>query len=302
MKPSLRTLIKARPLAGKTVAVSGATGGIGQPLCEQLIALGASLILLDRNTEKSCALARRLGEQYPHCSVRHIRVDLEDLETVRGAIDALRDTALDALILNAGAYSIPRHTCQTGYDNVFQINFIAPYLLASGLLPTIRSRGGKIVAVGSIAHRYSVTDPKDVDFSTRARASLVYGNAKRYLMASLPALGREISIVHPGITFTNITAHYPPLIFALIKYPMKVIFMPPRKASLCIIRGLFEDLGSTEWIGPRFFDVWGAPKRKRLRSIKDAEREAICRRTEKIMERIEQDAKDAGDAGDAVAF
>ena len=286
MKQSLRTLTHTKPLAGKTVAVSGATGGIGQPLCEQLLSLGASLILLDRNTEKSTSLAHRLTERHPDCSIRHIRVDLEDMGTVRSAIDALRDTPLDGLILNAGAYSIPRHTCPTGYDNVFQINFISPYCLASGLLPTIRARGGKIVAVGSIAHRYSVSDPEDVDFSTRTRASLVYGNAKRYLMASLPALGKEISTVHPGITFTGITAHYPPLLFALIKYPMKVIFMPPRKASLCILSGLFEDLEGDEWIGPRFFDVWGAPKRKRLRSIKEVEREAICRRTEKIMQTV----------------
>ena len=286
MKQSLRTPTHTKPLAGKTVAVSGATGGIGQPLCEQLLSLGASLILLDRNTEKSTSLARRLTERHPHCSVRHIRVDLEDMDTVRGAIDSLRSTPLDGLILNAGAYSIPRHTCPTGYDNVFQINFISPYCLASGLLPTIRARGGKIVAVGSIAHRYSVSDPEDVDFSTRTRASLVYGNAKRYLMASLPALGKEISTVHPGITLTGITAHYPPLLFALIKYPMKVIFMPPRKASLCILSGLFEDLEGDEWIGPRFFDVWGAPKRRRLRSIKASEREAICRRTEQIMQTV----------------
>ena len=35
----------------------------------------------------------------------------------------------------------------------------------------------------------------------------------------------HIAVTHPGITQTNITAHYPKLIFAVIKNPMKLIFM-----------------------------------------------------------------------------
>ena len=48
-----------------------------------------------------------------------------------------------------------------------------------------------------------------------------------------------LSVTHPGITFTNITAHYPKLIFAVIKHPMKVIFMKTDKASLSIVKGVF---------------------------------------------------------------
>lgn len=39
-------------LAGKTVVITGSTGGIGTKLCEILASLGASLVLADRNTEK----------------------------------------------------------------------------------------------------------------------------------------------------------------------------------------------------------------------------------------------------------
>ena len=40
-------------LSGRTVAVSGSTGGIGRQLCKILAALGANLILIDRNRKKS---------------------------------------------------------------------------------------------------------------------------------------------------------------------------------------------------------------------------------------------------------
>ena len=181
--------------------------------------------------------------------------------------------AVDVLILNAGAYHIPRYPCASGYNNVFQINFVSPYYLARRLLPTLRERGGRVVAVGSIAHTYSKTDPTDVDFSTHHASSKVYGNAKRYLMFSLYSLCNQggVAVTHPGITFTNITAHYPKLIFALIKHPMKVLFMSNKRAALCILRCVFEDCRVNEWIGPRIFNVWGLPKKSRLHTVDAAE-------------------------------
>lgn len=262
-------------LVGKTVAVTGSTGGIGRELCRRLAGLGASLVLLDRNTLRSEAHRDELIAKYG-VSVTCIPIELEDVDSVRASAQRLARTGVDVIILNAGAYSIPRHKCSTGFDNVFQINFASQYLLVKELLPTLRERGGRVVAVGSIAHRYSKTDPDDVDFSTRKSAALAYGNSKRYLMFSLYELFRDemcvtLSVTHPGITFTNITAHYPKVIFAIIRHPMKIIFMHPRKASLCVLRGVFEPCGYHEWIGPRFFNVWGMPAKKRLRSVSEEE-------------------------------
>ena len=194
-------------LAGKTVAVSGATGGIGNALCRHLAALGAQLILLDRNTDKSLSLIARLQAEFPHLQAEHIRLDLEDARIVCAVAEHLENRPVDALILNAGAYHIPRHVCNTGYNNIFQINFVSPYYLARRLLPTLRAHGGRVVAVGSIAHTYSKADAADVDFSTRHASSKVYGNAKRYLMAALYGLCVDggVAITHPGITLTIFT-------------------------------------------------------------------------------------------------
>ena len=272
-------------LAQKTVAISGATGGIGRELCRNLARLGASLILLDRNSEKSNALRRELQADFPSCSVRHIRMDLEDMASVRAAACELERIPLDALILNAGAYHIPRRVCDTGLDNVFQINFAAPYYLARRLLPHLRERGGRVVAVGSIAHNYSHIRLRDVDFSDCKRPSKAYGNAKRFLMFSLYGLfggDSGLAVTHPGITLTGITAHYPKVVFALIKHPMKVIFMKPSRACLCVLRGLFEDCDINEWIGPRWFGIWGLPKKKVLRTCSEKEAGQICSLAESI--------------------
>ncbi len=278
-------------LAGKTVAVTGSTGGLGKPLCRYLAALGADLVLIDRSRERAEAHKAELLCDFPECRITLVRADLSDMSSVRYATKELLALPLDVFIHNAGAYAIKRKTCDTGFDNVFQINFVSPYYMIRELLPLLRARHGHVMAVGSIAHNYSKIDEKDVDFSTRSKASLVYGNAKRHLMFALLALFRDetdatLAITHPGITFTNITAHYPPAIFAIIKHPMKVIFMRPRKAALSLLLGVFTACDTSEWIGPRLFRVWGLPHKERLRTCSDTERAEIAARAERIYQTL----------------
>ena len=265
-------------LSGKTVAITGSTGGLGRELCAYLAYLGADLVLVDRSLVRSEAHRDALLMKYPNIKVNCLSAELDNEDSVRRAAEALCSYPVDIFICNAGAYSIPRRTLSSGYDNVFQINFLSHYILIEALLPTLRERGGKVVAVGSVAHRYSHSDPRDVDFATRKKASKVYGNSKRYLMFVLAEKFRNepnvgFAITHPGITFTNITSHYPKLIFAIIKRPMKVIFPSPRRACLSILRGVFDDTEGEEWIGPALFDVWGMPKKKKLNSLAEGELE-----------------------------
>ncbi len=257
-------------IKGKAVVVTGATGGIGVPLCKELLKRGANLILVDRNKTKSLVLRNELLKEFSDAQISHITADMSDINSVKRATDELLKRNIDYFIHNAGAYSIPRYLTDNGYDNVFHINFVSPYYMIKKLIPQIRENGGRIIATGSIAHRYSKTDVNDFDFKTCKKASLVYGNAKRYLMFSLYELFKDepdlLSIVHPGITFTGITNHYPKLIFALIKYPMKVIFMKPKKACLSTIYGIYKCTPYSYWIGPRIFDIWGLPKLNKIKT------------------------------------
>ncbi len=280
-------------LVGKTVAVSGSTGGLGKAFCTYLADLGADLVLLDRNAAKAEAHRQALLAAHPRMRVDVVLADLADMNSVSAAADMLERMGIDALILNAGAYAVPRFITSSGLDNVFQINFAAPYYLVRRLAPHLAARGGRVVLVGSIAHRYSVTDPADVDFRTRKKASLVYGNAKRYLMLAMPEMakreGLTLAVTHPGIAVTGITAHYPKWLYALIKYPMKVIFMKPRRASLSILRGVYEDTRPGEWIGPRLFDVWGLPHKSRYDTYSAEEKQRVCAEAEHIYKQITEE-------------
>ena len=284
--------MNCKNLNGKTIAITGATGGIGRELCDYILNLGANLILLDRNAEKSHALGKKLLNKYSNAKIEYITTDLEDFGSVTRSCEILKSKPIDIFIHNAGAYSIPRKKCDTGYDNVFQINFVSPYYIIRELLPILEKRKeSRVIVVGSIAHNYSKTDENDIDFSKIKAASKVYGNSKRYLMFSLYELFKnetkvKLSVTHPGITFTNITAHYPKVIFAIIKYPMKIIFMKPKKAMLSIAEGLFTDCNYHEWIGPKLFNIWGKPKLKRLSTCNQAESEKIGKTADSIYTKL----------------
>ncbi len=284
-------LKNAQNLTGKTVAVTGSTGGIGVWLCKHLAFVGANLVFLNRSESKTKTQIEELKKQYPNISIKYIPLDLSNIKSVKDVVDVLKTDCPDVLIHNAGAYSIPRFITTAGFDNVFMINFLSPYFMTKQLLPYLAEKNGRVVAVGSVAHNYSKTNPQNIDFRDIKAASKVYGNAKRYLMLAFYKLfenekGVTLSVTHPGITFTNITAHYPKLIFAVIKHPMKIIFMPPKMAALSILKGVFADTGFGYWYGPRIFNVWGLPSKKRLKTFTSEEAETVFSTAENCYEKV----------------
>lgn len=287
--------LNTHDLSGQTVAITGATGGIGIQVCKILSSLNANLILIDRNEDLDVALKNELLQINPNISVNFVHVDMEDFQSVKECVKQLSNfNKIDVLILNAGAYAIPRKINNIGYDNVFQINFVSPYFLVKSLLPILRkSNNPKVVLTSSIAHNYSKIDKRDIDFRTRTKSNLVYGNSKRFITFSLMELFEQnkdisLSIVHPGITFTKITNHYPKFIYAIIKYPMKMIFISNKKASLNIIKGVFDKTDYMEWIGPSASNIWGYPKKKKLKTCSKEESAKIFETAENIYKNLEK--------------
>ena len=279
-------------LAGKTVAITGPTGGLGSKICRGILTAGGRLILLGRSAEKMQALKSRLLKDFPQGEITLLSLDLADFSSVKAACQALEALPVDILLHNAGIYDVPRYLCSTGILNIFQVNFAAPYYMTRRLLPLLRSRRGRVTAVGSIAHRYSRTDPEDMDFRSRKHCHLIYGNSKRYLMYGLWALGRQeplvgFSVGHPGVTVTGISDHYPPWLYRLIKGPMQLIFMKPQKACRGILLALSRDLPTQCWAGPRYFDTWGNPCIRQVHTADSREQQEISDLSRQMADRLE---------------
>jgi short-subunit dehydrogenase len=132
-------------LAGRTVLLTGATGGLGQAIARRLHAVGASLVLTGRRTEVLEPLAAETGG-------RAIAVDLTD----PAAVDTLASdcAAVDVLIANAGlpASGHVMSFSPEQIDRALAVNLRAPMILARLIGERMVERGeGHIVFVSSLS-------------------------------------------------------------------------------------------------------------------------------------------------------
>ena len=76
-------------LSGKTVAITGSTGGLGKELSRYFAYLGASLILVDRSYERSLQHKNSLCNEFPKADIKLITADLSNFESVKRAGELL---------------------------------------------------------------------------------------------------------------------------------------------------------------------------------------------------------------------
>ena len=157
-----------KSLANKNVVVTGATGGLGKELCFYLAELNANITLACRNEKLANSLKEDILVKFPETVINFVPLDLGNMQSVNSCIEQLKSlNGIDVLIHNAGVYNVPVKTLDTGYNNIFQINFLAPYYITKQLLPELEKKENSVcLVVGSVAHNYSKLNKNDIDFSS----------------------------------------------------------------------------------------------------------------------------------------
>lgn len=279
-------------LDGKRVVITGATGGLGKLICDNLAHLGADITLACRNVNTAQTLKDAILSSHPNTNIDIVELDLANINSVNSAIEKIRKyNGIDILINNAGVYNVPLKKLDSGFNNVFQINFLYTYYLTKQLLPELEKKpNSTCITLGSVAHNYSKIDAKDIDFSSKTKHSKIYGNSKRFLMFSLYELFKNkntnLAIVHPGVTLTNMTNHYPKAINWLVKIGIKLFFPTPNKAIRSILLGTTVSTPYHHWMGPKIFNVWGNPKVSKLSTCTTTESEEIYKIAENLYEKL----------------
>lgn len=276
-------------LSGKTICITGSTGGLARKFTKTLVELGANFVFANRNLEKSEQQKQEILAEFPDTKIEIIKTDFSNITSVKNSAKKLLNYNFNFLILNAAIYNVAIEKTESGYNNIFQTNFILPYTFVKLLLPKFKqNKNAKVVLISSIAHKFSKANFDDIDFTKNAKQNKIYGNSKRFITFSLQKLlflnNVKLSIVHPGITLTNMTNHYPKMVNWLVKLGIKLFFPSPQKASLSIISGVFDET-KNEWIGPRIFDIWGYPKKKKLDTCSEQEKDKIFEIAEQIFDK-----------------
>lgn len=128
----------------RVVLITGATAGLGQRVAQELAADGAILLLHGRDPVKGRAVCARLRSATGNRQIHYYNYDLASLGEVRCFASDLvsQRSRIDVLINNAGIGGGPfpktRQTSRDGYELRLAVNYLAPYLLTSLLLPLLR--------------------------------------------------------------------------------------------------------------------------------------------------------------------
>ena len=256
---------KVGSLAGQKIAITGSTGGLGYSIAEHIAQLGGELILVNRNQDKTNRQIELLREHYPNIVISWVPCDMESKDSVIAAAKELINKQINVLILNAGVYHIPTHQTADGWSNIFQINFASPYCLARILSEAMDDRL-HIIAVSSIAMKKRLPDLHDPEGRRYIKPMQLYGYTKMLLSYGLILLdtSSNISIAHPGITYTNIMNNYSKVTNAIIRPLMRLIFPSPKRASRGIVAAISTRPAPLMWYSPRLFDIWCKPIVKKL--------------------------------------
>ncbi|MFD2470164.1 SDR family NAD(P)-dependent oxidoreductase [Amycolatopsis silviterrae] len=188
---------------GHTVAITGATSGIGFYAAAQLADLGARVLVLGRSESRGRTAVSALPDPARH---EFVQLDLADRTSIAKVGDRLGELPrLDALVLNAGIVAGASGPGQAhrigafGVEEIVGTNHLAHAELLRRALPAVR----RVVSLGSMLTRKIPFDRENWLSEKHYRARVAYAMSKHATEIFGFELHRRLAevqsiVVHPG--------------------------------------------------------------------------------------------------------
>jgi short-subunit dehydrogenase len=191
--------------AGKVIAITGASEGIGAELARQLSGKGVWLALAARNLEKLEAVAAECRARGAEAVA--IRCDVSVESDCRNFIEetARKYSSLDILVNNAGVAGhalFEEVTDFAWYETMMRVNYMGSLYCTRYALAHLKKRRGQIVAISSLAGKVGI--PGRTAYSPAKGAQALFFEALRL---ELQESGVDITIIYPSFVATDIGLH-----------------------------------------------------------------------------------------------
>jgi len=226
-------------MEGKVVAITGCTSGTGFVCARDCARLGATVLMLNRNSERATAALEAVKVAAPGAKVIHIPCDLMSFAAVPEAAakirEAVGETGLDVLCNNAGVMASKDEATKDGYDVQMQTNHLSHFLLTRELWPQLTKaaelRGeARVVNHSSVARKGKKLEQKymgknggnlggDKEVGTMpcsgARWERYHQTKLANLVFTLALRDRvvtagskvKVMVAHPGVAATELQVH-----------------------------------------------------------------------------------------------
>lgn len=195
--PSRLSPAAAAFLRGRTVWVTGASGGIGEAITKEAAAAGARVIASARRLDELERVASEAGG-----SVRVLPVDLAAGDEAMQAAAKAAGDEVDVLVHNGGVgvRAAAGDTTMEVQRRVMEVNHLSAVAITHAMLPTLRKRRGAVAFIGSVQGRVGL--PMRSAYAASKHAIVGYADALR---AEEAAAGVSVTVVLPGHVATNLS-------------------------------------------------------------------------------------------------
>ncbi len=201
---------------GKRVLITGGTAGIGKQAAIALLQMGAQVVIVGRNLEKTKAVVEELKTRTANPKLEFLIADLSSMAEVKRVATEFKAKydRLDVLLNNAGAMFPGRTTTIDGYERTMATNHLAYFVLANELIPILeKSAPSRIVNVSSNAHMSGQLDWDDFMAEKSYSTFSQYSRSKAANILFTRELARRVkdkritvNCLHPGFVASDFLA------------------------------------------------------------------------------------------------
>ncbi|MBL8164531.1 MAG: SDR family oxidoreductase [Anaerolineae bacterium] len=227
-------------MQGKVCLITGGTNGIGRSTAQELARLGATVVIVGRDVQKTDRVVEEIRTASGNNRVDSLLADLSSQQEVRRLAHEFKSrySHLHVLLNNAGAVFMQRQLSVDGLEMTFALNHLAYFLLTNLLLDTIKaSAPARIINVSSDAHSGGKMEFDNLQGERNYGVS-AYGNSKLAnilftieLAHRLEGTGVTVNALHPGFVNTGFGKNNPGFLMKVIRAVTPLFARSPEKGA-----------------------------------------------------------------------
>ena len=199
----------------KLLVISGATSGIGKYTALKYASMGADLLCINRNEEKSIKQKEEIESKY-QIKYEYLIADLSKIKEIQAVADKLSaiKRPIDVLIHNAGLTLSKQKLTEEGFDLIFVVNYLSSFIINYTLTDKLKAQSSaRIIMNNSEGHRFAPWGLRldDLHWKKRRYSGLkAYGSAKLAQLLSMHIFKEKfessnatVNSMHPGAVISD---------------------------------------------------------------------------------------------------